>query len=168
MATSRSVFHLLAPALFAMAGLHAGCTAESPEPVVAIVEVSPESIDTGDDRADDVTIVVEYRDADADLGGGTAEVVDCRADGVVHTSVLPDIASQEAIDQGVAIEGILEIAVADVEDIAVDSAAPAACADLGVAAPSAGEVVFCVFLTDAAGNRSTGDCTDSLTLDTGS
>ena len=66
------------------------------------------------------------------------------------------------IDEMVPIEGQLELVVTDVGEVAPGSSASPVCADLGI---GAGETVFCVVLTDAAGNTGPGDCTPSLTID---
>jgi hypothetical protein len=99
----------------------AACGADDPAPTVAVVSAMPGELDPADDAADDLTIVVEYADADADLGGGVAAVHDCRADGVVTLLDIPPIASDQAIAEGVPISGTLELIVADVG--AVDPAA---------------------------------------------
>lgn len=142
-----------------------GCGDDDPAPTVEIMEVTPESLDPSSDAADDLSIVVRYADSDGDLGGGTADVHDCRAADLVTSMQIPPIASEEAVAEGVAIEGMLELVVADIGDVTVDSAAPPACADLGVEAPSAGQAVFCVILTDAAGNAGVGDCTDPVAFE---
>jgi hypothetical protein len=137
---------------------------EDPAPVATVIEFTPESLDPDDDAADDLTILVEYRDADGDLGEGLAEVHDCRADDLVAMFDLPAIASDDAVDEGVAIEGELSIVVADVGDVAASSRPPVVCEDLGVAAVAAGEAIFCVVLTDAAGNAGPGDCTGPVAI----
>ena len=135
-----------------------------PNPNATIIEFSPESLDPLDDTADDLTIRVEYADGDGDLGEGTAIVHDCRVSDLMVVFELPPIASAEAVDEGVPIEGTLELIVADVSALAPASAAPAACTELGVAAPIDGEAIFCVVLVDAAGNSGTGDCTGSISI----
>jgi hypothetical protein len=141
-----------------------GCGSDDVAPTVEIMEVSPDSLDPASDTADDLTILVRYRDPDGDLGGGVADVHDCRADGLVVSLAIPPIASEQAIEDGVPIEGMLEIVIPDVGEVEADSAAPAACAELGVDGPVAGEVVFCVVLTDAAGNPGAGDCTAPVAI----
>jgi hypothetical protein len=142
----------------------AACGSPDPTPSVAVVSAMPGELDPADDAADDLTIVIEYADGDADLGGGVAAVHDCRADDLVTSLEIPPIASDEAIAEGVPISGTLELVVADIGEVAPASAAPAACADLGVAAPAAGSATFCVILHDSAGNQSTGDCTEPIAI----
>jgi len=155
--------HLLIPVLL----LAAACGGDDdPAPFASITEFSPESLDPTDDAADDLTILLEYRDADGDLGDGIAEVHDCRAEDLVATFDLPAIASEEAVEDGVPIEGMLSIVVADVGDIPTDSRPPRACEDLGIDSVASGESVFCVVLIDAAGNAGTGDCTGTVTIAT--
>lgn len=137
---------------------------DDPAPVATILEFSPESLNPDDDLADDLTIVVEYSDADGDLGEGVAEVHDCRADDLVALFDLPAIASQKAIDDGVPIEGQLSIVVADVGDVAASARPPVVCEDLGIDAVADGEAIFCVVLIDAAGNAGPGDCTGAVTI----
>lgn len=144
--------------------LAAGCSDRDPVPTVRIVEATPDALDTSDDLADDLSIRVAYTDGDGDLGGGVADVYDCRAEGIVTQLRLPAIASEEAVNEGVPIEGQLELVVTDVGDVWPDVEAPAICADLGVTAPAAGEAVFCVLVTDTAGNTSAGDCTAPVTI----
>jgi hypothetical protein len=137
----------------------------SPLPSATIIESLPAQLDPDDDTADDLTIRVSYSDGDGDLGGGTAEVVDCRASGLLTVLAIPPIASEAAVMEGVPIEGELDLLVADVGRVAPDPATPAACADVGVtAAPTADSVTFCVTLIDAAGNRGPGDCTTGTVL----
>lgn len=145
----------------------AGCSAADPTPTVAIVEVTPGSIDPADDLNDDVRIVVEYHDGDGDLGSGHAEVHDCRADELVTYLDIPPIASDEAVAAGVPIQGTMVLRVNDVGLVPEGSPASAACQDLGVGAPGPDSVVFCVILVDTAGNESVGACTDSVTVASG-
>lgn len=149
-------------AVFALGAL--ACGDPGPAPSVAVVSAMPEMLDPARDDADDLSILAMYYDADGDLGGGLAEVHDCRADGVVTAIDIPPIASDDAVDEMVMIEGKLAIVIPDIGAIDIDDAAPAACADLGVAAPVAGEAVFCVVLTDAAGNLGAGDCTAPIAI----
>jgi hypothetical protein len=141
-----------------------GCGSDDPAPTVTVVSAMPGELDPADDAADDLSILVEYADADADLGGGIAAVHDCRADDIVTSLEIPPIASEEAIREGVPISGTLELVVADVGVVAPASAAPAPCADLGVPAPTAGSATFCVILHDSAGNAGSGDCTAAITV----
>ena len=140
------------------------CGDADPAPLATVVEFSPESLDPVDDSADDLTLVVEYVDADGDLGEGRAEVHDCRAEGLVAGFDLPPIASEQAIREGVPIEGSLTIVVADVGAASPDSRPPVACEDLGVGTMADGEAIFCVLLTDAAGHTGPGDCTGPVII----
>ncbi len=151
--------------LLALLALLAACSDEPAAPTVAIVESSPAQLAPDDDATDDLSIVVRYHDGDGDLGQGTAEVIDCRADGLVTRLALPPIASAQAVSDGVPIEGELELLVADVGRGPPAAAVPAACAELGVTlAPAADAVTFCVVLVDAAGHRGKGACTSSISL----
>jgi hypothetical protein len=140
------------------------CGSDDPAPTAEVLSATPDSLDPADDAADDLTITIAYRDADGDLGGGRAEIHDCRSDGLVVALPLPAIASPDAIEAGVPIEGELSLVVADVGARAADPAAPPACEDLGVAPLADGAVVFCVLLVDAAGHTGPGDCTDPISL----
>lgn len=142
-----------------------GCV-EAPDtaPSATIVEVAPDALDPAVDDADDLTLRVEYADGDADLGGGVASVHDCRAEGLVIELALPPIASDRAIDDGVPIEGELELIVNDVGWVEPDDAAPDACAELGAPDPAAGEAVFCVVLRDLAGHEGDGDCSAAVSI----
>lgn len=144
--------------------LAAACGDPDPSPVVAVVDTAPLQLDPSDDALDDLVITVEYADADGDLGEGTADVLDCRAEGLVVTLPLPAIANMDAVDEGAMIEGTLVLTVSDVGEVELADAAPLECADLGVGAPVAGEAVFCVVLTDAAGNVGDGDCTQPVAI----
>ena len=141
-----------------------GCGDTEVAPSASILEVAPDSLDPARDGADDLTLRVEYADGDADLGGGVAAVHDCRADGVVVELAIPPVASDEAVDQGVPIEGVLELIVNDVGWIEPDAEAPPECADLGAPDPSDGEAVFCVVLSDAAGHTGRGDCSPPVAI----
>jgi hypothetical protein len=147
--------------LIALALSLAACGDDDPAPLVVVLEATPEVLDPGDDAANDLSILVEYRDADGDLGGGTAEVHDCRAEDLFVALAIPPIASQAAIDEGVPIEGQLQLVVTDIGAITPSTTASPVCADLGI---GAGETVFCVVLTDAAGNTGPGDCTPTLSI----
>jgi len=138
-----------------------GCGEDVSEtPSVTILEVSPEELDPALDEADDVTIRVAYRDGDADLGGGLAEIQDCRAVELSTVLGLPAIASMAAVGEGVPIEGELTLTVADVANVVSDATAPAPCKLL----PEPATTTFCVVLVDAAGHRGDADCTPALTL----
>lgn len=141
-----------------------GCGDPDPAPSAAIIEVTPDSLDPALDDADDLTIRLEYADGDADLGGGTAAVHDCRADGLVVELLVPPLASDEAVKEGVPIEGVLDLIVNDVGWIEADAELPSACEDLGAPELSDGDVVFCVVLTDAAGHSGDGDCSPRVTI----
>ncbi len=143
----------------------AGCGDElAVEPAAVVVAAMPEALDPSDDARDDLSIVVAYEDGDADLGGGLAYVHDCRSAAVVTALPLAPIASDEALAEGVPIRGTLELWVNDVGDVALDAAAPEACAALGVDAPAAGAATFCVVLEDAAGHQGPGDCTAAIAI----
>ena len=131
-----------------------------PAPSVTILEVSPEELDPAVDEADDLTIRLGYRDGDADLGGGLAEIQDCRAADLLTALELPAIASMAAVEEGVPIEGELTLTVADVGIAAGDATAPAPCELL----PEPATTTFCVVLVDAAGHRGGADCTPAITL----
>jgi hypothetical protein len=146
--------------MFAAAAALAGCG--DPVPEVEILDVTPAVIDPGADDANDVQVRVSYVDDDGDLGGGVAEISDCRAVGLVTEVTLPSIANEEAVADGASIDGELVLAVTDV--LAVDDAPGDGCAAFGAAAPAAGQTSFCVVLVDAAGNRSDADCSQPVAL----
>lgn len=148
--------------------LLAACGADDPSPAAVVVSATPEVLDPSRDDADDLTIVVDYADADADLGGGVAAIHDCRASGVVTELEIPPIASDEAIEEGVPIEGTLALVVSDVGEVELDLYPPDVCEDLGLGQPRADEVVFCVVLRDAAGHDGPGDCTMPIMIASGS
>src|SRR5262245_60220774 len=110
----------------------AACSSEDPKPSAKIVSAMPDELYSTMDSADDLAIVVDYHDGDGDLGGGFVHVRDCRAADVVTELDIPPIASMEATDKGVPIEGTLDVTVADV-GLITPEALPQACADLGVA-----------------------------------
>jgi hypothetical protein len=141
-----------------------GCGGDDVAPSAAILEVAPESLDPALDDADDLTIRLEFADADADLGGGSAAIHDCRADQLVVELPIPPVASDEAVEEGVAIEGELELIVNDVGWVEPADQPPAECADLGAPDPREGEAVFCVVLTDAAGHGGDGDCSPPVAI----
>ncbi|HEY6177617.1 MAG TPA: hypothetical protein VIX73_24335, partial [Kofleriaceae bacterium] len=150
----------IAPALtgvVAAAGL-AACAADI-APSATIETATPDQLTPSDDAADDLTITLRYDDGDGDLGGGVADVYDCRADGVVIELAIPQIAA----DRDQHITGALELHVNDVGDIAA-GALPTTCAGLGVEPLAAGTAVFCVVLADAAGHRGDGDCTAPIAI----
>lgn len=131
---------------------------------VEIVQVSTETLDPGDDGADDVTLTVAYRDGDGNLGGGVAEVHDCRAAGLVTNLPIPELASEQGVTAAVPIFGELSLTVENVGPVGVDAQPPALCEQAGAPTPVAAEVVFCVQLVDAQGDRSDPDCTQALSL----
>ena len=145
--------------------LLAGCSSESAVPTATILETAPALLDPDDDAADDLTIVVRYHDGDGDLGGGVAEVIDCRVENLVTTLALPPIASDEAVAEGVPIDGELELLVADVGRVPAEPVVTPECVRLGVPeTPIADAVSFCVVLVDAAGHRGPGACTSPVAL----
>lgn len=131
-----------------------GCGAE-PAPLVEVLGATPASLDPGRDEANDLVIRVHYEDGDGDLGGGRAEVHDCRARDLVVPLPIPALATAEAVAEGVSIAGELSLYVNDLGAVAPGTSP--VCADL--AAPA---TAFCVVLVDASGNRSEGDCTQAL------
>ncbi len=146
----RSVFH----AVWVVAACALAACGADPAPTVEIVEASPTELDPAVDQKDDLTIVVRYVDEDGDLGGGVAEVHDCRADGVVSRFALPNIASEAAVEEEVRIEGELQLVVADVGAVAA-GALPEVCDNASS---------FCVVLIDAAGNKSEPACTGAISI----
>ena len=139
----------------------AACGGASDSPNATVKGVTPEELVASDDALDDVTITVDFDDGDGDLGTGTAEVHDCRGDGLITKLPLPEIAPEGRV--GDHISGTLELHVNDVGYIAPDTQ-PAVCSELGVASLSASETVFCVVLVDVAGHRGDGDCTTTIVL----
>lgn len=139
----------------------AGC--DSVYPSVTVKTSAPERLVATDDAADDLVITVEYADGDGDLGGGVAEVYDCRAEGLRTDLPLPQIAPAAVVDEGRAITGELELHVNDVGAVAAVTL-PTTCRDLGVTEVSAGAAVFCVVPVDAAGHSGDGDCTQEIAL----
>lgn len=149
-----------------LAAAAAACAAPGEAPTATVIDTAPLLLRADDDALDDLTILVAYVDGDADLGGGIAEIHDCRAETLVTRLAIPPIASEEAIAAGVPIEGELELRLTDVAAIAPDATPPAACAALGVrGAPSATSATFCVVLVDAAGHRGEGDCTPEVAIE---
>ena len=146
--------------------LVAACSDAASEPSATVVSAAPDTLYLGDDTRNDLSVVVAYADGDGDLGRGVARVHDCRATDVVTELLLPSIATDEAVGEGVAITGELELRVNDVGDVTLAASAPPVCADLGAPAPVAGAAVFCVVLVDSAGHEGPGDCTSPLALST--
>jgi hypothetical protein len=141
--------------------LAGACASDDPAPKVTVLSTTPEVLDPANDLADDVRIVVEYDDADGDLGEGIAEVHDCRGESLLTALEIPAIAGEGMI--GSRITGSLDLYVTDVGAGAAGTL-PALCDELGVGAIAAGETVFCVVLVDAAGHAGPGDCTTPITL----
>lgn len=142
----------------------AACADDDPAPSATVVMATPDSLMPADDRLDDLTITIDYLDADGDLGGGTAEIHDCRSDTLVTILDIPAIASESIVDGDSGIKGTLDLHVNDV-GTATSSALPDACADLGVDELGATDAVFCVILVDTAGHRGDGDCTDPIAIE---
>lgn len=132
-------------------------------PTAIIKTATPDRLVLSDDSLDDLVITVEYDDGDGDLGGGVAQVYDCRADGLRTDLPLPAIAPGPVVDEGRPITGTLELHVNDVGELAA-AAVPEACRDLGVGDVGANAAVFCVVLVDAAGHEGDGDCTHEIAL----
>lgn len=141
-----------------LAVMVAAC-ASDPAPSASIESVTPDQLDPADDALDDLTIQLRYDDGDGDLGGGVADVYDCRADSVMIELAIPPIAA--APDQH--ISGALALHVNDIGEI-TGTALPRPCAELGVKPLAAGTAVFCVVLVDAAGHRGGGDCTQPIAI----
>jgi hypothetical protein len=133
-----------------------GCGGDE-APVVEITSATPQALDPTDDAKDDLTLHLRYEDGDGDVGDGVVDVHDCRAAGLVSTFPVPTIASQAAVDEGVAIEGTLTLVVADVGAAPAGASSPAAACG-GVSSK------FCVVLTDAAGNESEPACSDPISF----
>lgn len=164
---SPSVPALFAPALAGLALAVAACAGDpSPEPTATILMAAPDTLHPTDDARNDLSITIAYTDGDGDLGRGIARVHDCRADRLLTELPLPAIASDEAVEEGIAITGELTLRVNDIGEVAPAAAAPAACADLGVATPAAGEAIFCVVLVDRGGHVGDGDCTAAVAIAT--
>ena len=129
-----------------------------------IVEVSTEMLDPSDDARDDVTLTVSYRDGNGDLGGGLAEVHDCRAAGLVTTLPIPEIANEQAVADAVPIFGDLALTVQNVGLVVPDPDLPGVCEQGGAPAASESSVTFCVQLTDALGEQSAPACTEAIQI----
>lgn len=142
--------------------LACACGGPGPDPDVTVEAATPESLAPDDDARDDLTITVRYDDGDGDLGGGTAEIHDCRAEGVVTELAIPALAPDGVV--GEHITGTLDLHVNDVGAVTAE-AVPEACADLGIADLGGAETVFCVVLVDTAGHRGAGDCTAAIALE---
>ena len=136
----------------------AACT-DDPAPNATIKSATPDQLTPSDDTQDDLTIQLRYDDHDGDLGGGVADVYDCRAGEVMIELPIPPIAA----DTGQHITGTLELHVNDIGAITATTM-PKTCADLGVQELAANTAVFCVVLADAAGHRGSGDCTQPIAI----
>ena len=148
--------------LLVVVGL-AACGSDSVAPTADVTAATPDALVLDDDTMNDLAITVKYTDPDGDLGGGVAEVHDCRADALVTMLPIAAIAPPDVVASKSEISGTLDLYVDDVGDAATD-AMPATCSDLGVAALGTGTTVFCVVLVDAAGHRGAGSCTQAITL----
>jgi len=146
--------------LTVLAASAAACS-DSTAPSAAVKTSDPDRLVAADDALDDLVITVEYKDADGDLGGGIADVYDCRAEGVRTELAIPLLAPEAVI--GKPIQGTLELHVNDVGAIPT-GAVPDVCRDLGVTSVGAGAAVFCVVLADAAGHEGDGDCTREIAV----
>ena len=142
--------------------LAGACASDDPAPTVTVVSASPEELYTENDLKDDLRIIVDYEDADGDLGEGIAEVHDCRGDTLVTMLPIPAIAPDDVVSDGTRITGSLDLYVTDV-GAATSTALPSVCDELGISI-NAGETVFCVVLVDAAGHAGPGDCTPPITI----
>jgi hypothetical protein len=147
--------------VLAFVGL-AACGTSDINPNARVESATPDTLVADDDHLDDLTITVAYEDGDGDLGGGTAELHDCRGGALVTTLPIPAIAP-DAIAGEKPITGTLDIHVNDVGAIDAE-AVPQLCAALGVGAMTAGQAVFCVVLVDKAGHHGAGDCTQPITI----
>jgi hypothetical protein len=145
--------------LAAAAVLVLGACSTDPTPSAEIESATPEQLTASDDALDDLTIALHYDDGDGDLGGGLADIHDCRADGVMIELAIPAIAAERNHH----ISGTLDLHVNDIGDVAT-TALPAACEKLGVKPLAPGTAVFCVILTDAAGHHGAGDCTGPIDI----
>jgi len=143
--------------------LLAACGSASVAPTADVTASTPNQLVLDDDAMNDVSITVTYTDGDGDLGGGVAEVHDCRDDSLVTMLPISAIAPPDVVSAKSEITGELDLYVDDV-GVATTGPLPAACSDLGVAALADGTTVFCVILVDAAGHKGPGSCTQAITL----
>jgi hypothetical protein len=141
----------------------AGCGQDDPAPSVAVESATPDRLTMSDDAANDVTVRVRYDDADGDLGGGTAEVHDCRGDQLVTSLPIPPIAPDNLVADKAHITGTLELHVNDI-GAARSTGIPTPCYELGIDPQPIDQTVLCVFLIDAAGHHGAGDCTKTIAL----
>lgn len=156
------IVQLLPAAL--VAAVLAGCGSSDEAPTAEVLSAIPMQLDPALDDADDLTLRVAYTDPNGDLGGGVAEIHDCRIEGLVTRLVLPAIASEQAVSDGVFIEGELTLIIPDVGAVAASAQPAAACRELGVGAPSGDAQSLCVIFVDAAGIAGPGDCTDPIRI----
>jgi len=136
----------------------AACS-DDPAPGATIKSATPDQLVPSDDARNDLTISVRYDDSDGDLGGGLADIYDCRGASVMTELAIPEIAAET----GQHITGTLELHVNDIGALA-SSALPDACDELGVKPLAKDTAVFCVVLEDAAGHRGGGDCTQPIEI----
>jgi len=141
----------------------AACSSDSPAPTVKVESATPDALTMSNDALNDLTIEVSYDDSDGDLGGGIAEIHDCRADALVTSLAIPPIASPDHVADKDPVSGKLELYVDDV-GASLPAPLPATCSDLGVAQLADATTVMCVILVDAAGHRGAGDCTKPIAL----
>jgi hypothetical protein len=131
---------------------------------IDLVSYSPDQLTATDDARDDLALVVHYDDPDADLGGGTAEVQDCRGAALASVLDLPAIASEAAIAAKAPIRGELTLHVEDIGAIGEGTALPELCREGKARAPRAGEALFCLRLVDMAGHVSNVVCTGAIAV----
>jgi hypothetical protein len=138
-----------------------GACSDDRAPSANVTAATPDQITPSNDELDDLTITIAYDDGDGDLGGGVAEVHDCRAAGLVMELPIPDIAPPDVVGERIA--GTLSLLVTDIGAIA-PGPQPDLCHELGVDPLGPSEAVFCVVLVDAAEHAGGGDCTQAVTL----
>ena len=131
-----------------------GCGAGSLS--ASISQVSPQALDTT--QPNELVIAVKYHDDDGDLGGGQAEIQDCRSSDLLTKLTLPHLASPDEEQKGVAIEGVLDLHVVQVTQVSTPAQA---CH--GVTVPP-NQAIFCVTLIDQKGVRSNRACTYPITI----
>jgi hypothetical protein len=131
---------------------------------IELVSYSPDQLLASDDAKDDLALVVHYDDPDADLGGGTAEVQDCRAAALASVLDLPAIASEAAIAAKAPISGELTLHVEDIGAISEAAALPELCTKGKASTPGEGEAVFCLRLVDTGGHVSNVVCTGAIAV----
>jgi hypothetical protein len=144
-------------AMLCLAALLAACS-DDVAPNATVLSATPDMLTMSDDSANDLTITVQYDDGDGDLGGGVAEVHDCRSDTYETMFTIPDLVAQKEH-----ITGKIDLYLNDVGPVPAD-ALPATCSQLGVKALGDGQAVFCVVLVDVAGHRGSGSCTPVISL----